>query len=147
MGSLAKVLSTVLIVLWASGAAHAQATAIEEAKQKLTGGSSRVWVHQKTVTMMGTSGERCTAGRLYRFAAGGSVLTIIECVDGKMVKSSHSWALSQTSPIDIILTIDGTKSYQLRFFDEGERHTLRLRDDVGPKTAPTTDLEFELGAD
>src|SRR5690349_1599508 len=100
-----------IFVLTAASSASAQQVTVGDAAQKLTGGSTRVWVHQKTTPVMGSAGQECTSGRTYRFAQEGSVLTISECVDGKMNKTNHQWVLKQASPIDVQLIVDGTKSY------------------------------------
>src|SRR5438128_4228410 len=104
---LLRVMRCILAVMvFVSMAAYAetQPTTISDASQKLTGEASRLWVHEKTVSTMGPTGERCTSGRTYRFAKENSVLTISECRNGAMVKSNHTWSLKQASVIDIVLT-------------------------------------------
>jgi hypothetical protein len=131
-----------------NASAQSQPATATEAKQKLTGGASRVWVHEKTTKTMGTLPEGCTAGRIYRFAQENSTLTISECKDGKMIKSSHTWALKQQTPLDMVLTVDNVLFYKVSFRDNGQEHLMRLRSDTDDsKTTPNTDLEFKLGAD
>jgi hypothetical protein len=146
----AKMIGFISIVMvfdsWAL-LAQTQPTTISDASQRLTGGASRLWVHEKTVSTMGPSGDRCTSGRTYRFAQQNSILTISECKDGAMVKSNHTWALKEASEIDIVLTIDNSQPYKLSFNDTGGEHLMRLRSDTVSQTTPNTDMVFRIGAD
>jgi hypothetical protein len=137
------------VVAWAqpTGGFAQQPGTEDEAVQRLTGGASRVWVLDKISPIMGTAAEHCAAGLIYRFSAEKSSLTMSECKDGSMVKSTHTWKIRKEGPLDIILTIDGQKEYKLNFRDAGQDHMMRLRSDTASKTTPDTDIEFRLGAD
>jgi hypothetical protein len=129
-------ISAMMVLGSVAVSAQAQPTTISDASQKLTGGTSRLWVHEKTVSTMGPSGERCTSGRTYHFTQQNSVLTISECKDGTMVKSNHTWTLKEASAIDIVLTVDNSQSYRLSFHDTGDEHLMRLRSDTDSNITP-----------
>jgi hypothetical protein len=133
-----------LALLWsvsAITAAHCQ-DALKMASQKLAGATSKEWVLNRIIPIMGV-GDSCSGGPVYRFYANGT-LVIEECPDSKLVRRSARWALSQESALDIVVTIDGTP-YRLLFRDDGK--SMRLRQQSDSKVAPTLDREFRLSED
>ncbi len=132
-------------LMLAGGQANAQAaTTVEAAVQKLTGSTSREWIFQQVITKMG-SGAECTQGNAYRFYSDHR-LVIEKCENGRLVKTTHNWTIVQEGPLDIAITIDGTR-YYLLFRDAGGAHLMRLQMRSSSKTQPTNEQEFRLSED
>jgi hypothetical protein len=146
--ALASITGTVLLAWLAIAGAVSADPASVDTVQQLTGGTSRIWILEKTTVEMGVDPTKaCKGGSIYRFAKDGATLTISECRLGEMVKSSHTWKLKQISPIDVLLVIDNAKEFTVRFKDENGHPRMRLRAETASKISPDTDLEFKLGAD
>jgi hypothetical protein len=128
--------------------AHAQEHSpdIQRAIDKLTGGSSHVWIYKRVVGHMGPENECKDDGKLYRFSSD-KKLIVTKCQDGKKVKTAHTWAIEKESPLDTVIIVDGMDSYKLLFRDSGNRHFMILRTDVGGKGVQVQDEEFVLGGD
>jgi hypothetical protein len=93
------------------------ASPTEEAVAKLTGGSSREWVFKQMRSFMGNQSS-CIEGEIYKFSVD-KTLTIEQCVNGKINKSAHTWSIEESTPLNIIIKINGSP-FVLLFRDTGD---------------------------
>ena len=140
-GALAMLVALVL----ACCQAHAEdAGAVNTAKQKLAGSTSREWIFEQIIERMGASAE-CTQGESYRFFSDGR-LVVDKCEQGHLGETTHRWSMAQQGPLDLVMIIDGERYYML-FRDNGNAHLMRLQSRSDSKTRPTVDREFRLSED
>lgn len=132
-----------LVGLASDGAA--QSSSLGEASAKLTGESSREWLGGDVKVWMG-SDTVCTTGERYRFY-NNKTFHRESCVNGQVKVSDGAWTLAQDGPIDMVLSIDGTR-YLVIFFDaENHLQHMILRTRSESKVDPNVDREFILSGD
>ena len=136
--------TTLLFLAFSSVESTAQ-IALDQAAQKLAGGTSLAWRLDQISQFMGADGKCTGDGEIDRFFADHK-LQIVKCTDGNLVKTDHTWSLKQSGPLDIILRID-TKERLLLFHDEGSAHYMRLRERPEDKSMLTQDRDFRLSDD
>ncbi|WP_105431433.1 hypothetical protein [Neorhizobium sp. T6_25] len=132
-----------LVGLSSDGAA--QSSSLGEASAKLTGESSREWLGGDVKVWMGSI-TACTTGERYRFYTD-KTLHRESCINGQVKVSDGTWTLAQDGPIDMVLTIDGTR-YLVIFFDGKDKlQHMILRRRSESKVDPNVDREFVLSGD
>lgn len=146
--SCASVLPAVIAGIFVVGLASdgaAQSSSLTEASAKLTGESSREWLGGDVKVWMG-SNTACTTGERYRFYTD-KTLHRESCVNGQVKVSDGAWTLAQDGPIDVVLSIDGTR-YLVIFFDGKDKlQHMILRTRSESKVDPNVDREFVLSGD
>jgi hypothetical protein len=106
--------------------------------QRLTGGSSRVWVYQRVERVMGDpqSGS-CIKGEEYKFLAAHTVV-ITHCVNKQLVSETKEWS-ARSDGVDDWIRI-GSEEFQLMFNNNDQ--LMRLRKKAGVKGEETIDKDF-----
>jgi len=116
----------------------------EEAARNLSGDGSREWTFKQIRKLMGAE-QNCIEGEVYKFSSDKSLM-IEQCLNGKISQTKHVWSIEETGPIDITISIDGSR-YLLLFKESDKSYSMRLRTLAESKLTPTIDKEFSRPKD
>ena len=128
----------------AAVSAQTPSLTLDQARTKLTGGSSKEWVLVRVESFMGGGAQRkCRQGETYTFHAKGTV-THKRCVDGQWQENTEPWSLSDLDELDRELAI-GQQRFLLLLRDTAAEEQARLRTRSRDKVIPSVDqiLRYE----